>query len=169
MSPIIPVRLAKVLEFKLLPFSRKRESTLYLGIITMDPFTVTTGCIGLLAGVAQLSVQIATFVSSVKHARRDMDAVLRELASLSLCLGMLRDNSRNITYPDGFRDNLMNVLENCNSVTNEMEAMLLKLSSTNLGRRLQWTFKEKGEMDRLRSSLESHKSALEIALDMTSL
>lgn len=168
MSLITPVRLAKVLELKLLPISRKRESTFYLSIITMDPFSVTTGCIGLLAAVTQLSVQITTFVSSVKHAHRDMDAVLRELTSLSLCLKMLRDNSRNITYPDGFRDNLTGVLGDCNSVTNEMKATLRKLSSANLGR-LQWTFKEKGEMDRLRSSLESHKSTLEIALEMTSL
>jgi hypothetical protein len=135
----------------------------------MEPFTVTTGCIALLAVVGQLSVQITTFVSSIKHARRDMDAVSRELASLSLCLEMLRDNSRNITYPNGFRDNLTGVLENCTSVTKEIEAMLRKLSSANLGRRLHWTFKEKGEIDRLRSSLESHKSTLEIALDMTSL
>ena len=130
---------------------------------------MTTGFVGLLAAAAQLSVQITTFVSSVKYAHRDMDALLRELSSLSWYLEILRDNSRNITYPNRFCDNLIGVLENCNSVTNEMAAKLRKLSSANLGRRLRWTLKNKSEMDRLRSSLESHKSALAIALGMTSL
>lgn len=42
----------------------------------MDPFSVSTACVGLPAAVGQMSVQIAQFVSGVREARRDMDAVL---------------------------------------------------------------------------------------------
>ena len=103
----------------------------------MDLFTVSTGCIGLLAGIAQLSTQISAFVSSVRDARRDMDAVSRELSSLSLCLGTLRDDSAKIEYPDGLRENLIAVLKNCDSVVKEMTALLEKLSGANLLRKLQ--------------------------------
>ena len=135
----------------------------------MDPFTVSTGCIGLIAGIAQLSAQISAFVSSVRDARRDMDAVSRELSSLSMCLSTLRDDSTEIEYPAGLRENLIGVLKHCDSVVKEMAALLRKLHSTNLLRKIQWTINGKDDMNRLRSSLESHKSALEIALDMTSL
>jgi hypothetical protein len=131
----------------------------------MDPISVSTGCIGLLTGITKLSAQIAVFVSAVRDARRDMDAVSRELSSLSLCLGTLRDDSAGIEYPDGLRDNLIAVLKNCDSVITEMTAMLEKLSTTNVLRKIQWTITEKDNMNKLRSSLESHKSALEIALD----
>ena len=135
----------------------------------MDPLSITTGCISLLTGISKLSVDISSFVSSVRNARKDMDAVSRELTSLSLCVQTLRDDSSKTTYLDGLRDNILAVLKNCDAVTGEIKALLDRLSSANALRRLQWTATGRGEMNKLRSSLESHKSALEIAVDMTSL
>jgi hypothetical protein len=135
----------------------------------MDPFSLTAGYLGLLAGIAQLTAQITVFVSSVRDARRDMDAVSRELSSLSLCLGTLKDDSAKVEYPDGLRENLIVVLKNCDWVVKDMTQLLEKLSSANLKSKIQWTISGKDDMNRLRSSLESHKSALEIALDMTNL
>lgn len=74
-----------------------------------------------------------------------------------------------LKYPDGFQENLLTVLKNCDTVTAEMTALLDKLSSANLLRKVQWTAMGRDDMNKLRSSLESHKSALEIGLDMTSL
>jgi hypothetical protein len=135
----------------------------------MDPFTLSTACVGLLAGVAQLSVQINQFVSSVREAHSDMDAVLQELNSLSLCLEALRDDSACIRYPQTLRNNLIAVLRNCDHVTGDMQNLLHKLSSRHLGRRIQWSATGRDEMNKLRSSLETHKSALVIALEMTTL
>lgn len=86
----------------------------------MDPFSVSTACVGLLAAVAQLTVQITTFVSGVREARRDMDAVSRELSSLALCLQTLRVDSIKIQFPDGLKQTLVAVLGNCDSVAQQM-------------------------------------------------
>ena len=58
---------------------------------------------------------------------------------------------------------------NCDGVTNSMSELLEKMSSGSLGRRIQWTALKKDEMEKLMSSLEAHKSALDIALDMTAM
>lgn len=135
----------------------------------MEPLSIATGCASLLTAVSKLTIQISTFVASVRDARKDMAAVSGELSSLSLCLETSRDDSMRIDYPDGFRENLLTVLKNCDTVTAEMTALLYKLSSANLLRKVQWTAMGRNDMNRLRSSLESHKSALEIGLHMTSL
>ena len=135
----------------------------------MDPFTVSTACVGLLAAVARLSTQIAQFVSGVREARRDMDSVSRELSSLALCLETLRDDSTKIQYPDGLRQTLVVVLGNCDTVTQQMHTLLEKMSSKNLGRRAQWVATGRDDMNRLRSSLEAYKSALDIALEVTAM
>jgi hypothetical protein len=135
----------------------------------MDPISITSGCVGLLTGVAHLTSQITSFVSSVRDARKDMAAVSGELVSLSLCLETLRDDSMKIKYPEAFNENLLTVLKNCDTVTTEMTTLLGKLSSANLMRKIQWSAMGRDDMNKLRSSLESHKSALEIGLDMTSL
>jgi hypothetical protein len=79
----------------------------------MDPFSVSTACIGLLAAVAQLKIQSTGFISDVREVRRDMDAVGRELVSLSIRLQTLRDDSGKIRYPEGVRENLLAVIKNC--------------------------------------------------------
>ena len=135
----------------------------------MEPFSIASGCVGLLAGVADLTIQISGFVSSIRDARRDMELVSAELVSLSLCLAILRDDSMKIQYPAGLQENLLTVLKNCDAVTTEITKLLSKLSSANLMRKIQWAAMGRDDMNKLRSSLESHKSALEIGLDMTSL
>lgn len=135
----------------------------------MEPLSIATGCASLLTAVSKLTIQISTFVASVRDARKDMAAVSGELSSLSLCLETSRDDSMRIDYPDGFRENLLTVLKNCDTVTAEMTALLYKLSSANLLRKVQWTAMGRNDMNRLRSSLESQNSALEVGLHMTSL
>jgi hypothetical protein len=48
----------------------------------MDPFSITVGCVGLTGGIANLSSHIAQFVSEVRSARKDMEAVSSALSSL---------------------------------------------------------------------------------------
>jgi hypothetical protein len=51
----------------------------------------------------------------------------------------------------------------------DMTILLDKLLSANMLRKTQWTVSGKDDVNKLRSSPESHKSALEIALDIISL
>jgi hypothetical protein len=89
-----------------------------------------------------------------------MDAVQRELASLSLCLEALRIDcsSRLVDFPEAIRGNLTQALINCDVITQQINELLNKLSSGRLGRRIQWSFNSRDDMAKLRSSLEAHKS-----------
>ena len=135
----------------------------------MDPLSISTACVSLIATLGRIFPQIVSFVSDVRNARRDMDAVSRELHSLSLSLEYLRDDSIKIGYPEGSHQTLITVLGNCGHVVNEIEALLNKMASGNVGRRMQWTIYGRDDMNRLRSRLEAHKSAIDIALDMVSI
>jgi len=135
----------------------------------MDPLSITTACVSLLSGITNLSKHISVFISEVRDARKDMDAVSRELTSLALCLELLRDDSTTINYSEGFRKDLIGVLQSCDFITHQMKAILRKLSSGNVGRRIQWSLSSREEMNNLRSSLEAHKSAIEIALTLGSI
>lgn len=98
-----------------------------------------------------------------------MDAVSRELTSLKLCLESLRDDARNDILPKEIQQNISAIVRNCDRVAKEIADLLQKLSSANLGRRMQWTLSAREEVDKLRQSLESHKSAIAIALDMSAM
>jgi Fungal N-terminal domain of STAND proteins len=135
----------------------------------MDPLSISTACVSLIATLGRILPQIVSFVSDVRDARRDMDAVSRELHSLSLSLENLRDDSTKIKYPEGSRRTLITVLGNCDHVTKEIEALLNKMASGNIGRRMQWTIYGRDDMNKLRSRLEAYKSAIDIALDMVSM
>jgi Fungal N-terminal domain of STAND proteins len=154
-------RLPRVPEAHPSPAGRTQCNLLHFSS-TMDPFTVSTACVGLLAAVAQLTGQLTGFVSAVRESVRDLRAVNRELASLSLCLEALRDDSNSMEYPSGLEQNLLAVLENCDVVTKQMVALIQKMSSGSVGRRVQWAAFGRDDMNKLRSSLEAHKSALDI-------
>ena len=130
----------------------------------MDPFSIAATCVGAVETVGKLSIQISEFVSSVRAARRNLEAVSRELASLSICLVFLRDDSQNVTFADG----LCETVKSCDQVANEISEILEELQRSSLAR-VQWTIAKRDTINKLRSSLESHKACIDIALDMASL
>ena len=135
----------------------------------MDPLSITAACSGLLGAVTNLSIQITKFVSSVRDAWRDIDAVSRELTSLALCLETLRDDSLTNEFHNNISGNLLSVLVNCKVVVKDIADLLARLQASVSGGRVQWPLSGRDEVNRLRSSLESHKSALEIALELMTL
>jgi hypothetical protein len=137
----------------------------------LDPLTTATSCISLINGITSLTLHIAAFVNDVRGARKDMDLISRELTSLSLCLGTLRTDcqSDRVDYPDASRKGIEQALLNIDVLTQQVKDMLQKQSSARLGQRIQWTAQSRDTVDRLRSSLETQKSALEIALQCGSL
>ena len=55
------------------------------------------------------------------------------------------------------------------SVVAEIELTLNRQSGSRLAKAARWTAVGQGNISKLRSSLEAHKSALDIALDMVTL
>ncbi|KAJ9661665.1 hypothetical protein H2198_001841 [Neophaeococcomyces mojaviensis] len=137
----------------------------------MDPISIACGAVSLTAGISTLLMRISLFVTEVRSARKDMDAVTRELMSLQLCLEALRDDEqqRHIAYPQDMRNSINNILVNIELVFDEMRKLLVKLSSCRMNRRVQWALLEQQEMNKLRSSLEANKMALEVALTVNTI
>lgn len=135
----------------------------------MDPLSIATACTGLINTIGPLAFKIKAFVRTVQDAGDDMNAMFCELDSLSLCLRTLRDTSTNINYPETLHLDLLAIVGHCDVVTKQMGRLLDELSSQSLRRRIQWSLAGKDQMEHLRSSLESHKSALTLALSMTTM
>ena len=132
----------------------------------MDPISLVTACIGTLAGVAQLTAQINSLTSGFADAKRDLGHVSRELVSIGVCLEALREAPFKDDLPASLLRKLVAVVTNCETVCSEIAALLKKLASGSMLQRLSWTFKQRERADRLRGSLEAHKSALDIALEL---
>lgn len=137
----------------------------------MDPLSITASCAALLSSISKLSIQLSTFALEIRDARKDIEAVQRELSSMKLCLEMLHNDviNSNFDYPFSLQKKLVDIVHNADSVAVEISQMLRKMSSTSIGRKIQWSLMVRSEMDKLKSNLESHKSAIEIALDMVSM
>lgn len=99
-------------------------------VIGMDPLTIASACIGAISTIGKLSIQVTGFVSSVREARKDMEAVSRELTSLSMCLATLRDDSQTVNFPETLRE----VVCNCDRIPNEMAPVLQKLNTGKVAR-----------------------------------
>lgn len=130
----------------------------------MDPVSITSACVGVTSGITQLLLRINSFVRDVRRARKDIDAIARELISLQLSLEALRDERQTAALPDNLRRQIMEVLLRCDAVVQQINDKLLKVQQGLLGRRIQWSLTDKNETNSLRSTLESYKSALNITL-----
>ena len=140
----------------------------------MDPLSITTGCITLVATITKLTVQINGFVREVRGARSDLDAVSRELHSLTTVLEMLAHDTGDTTrsaFPPSLAQQITGIVKNCGGVVSQIEASLEKHGgeSARLKKGVQWSWGGKPDMEQLRSSLETHKSALDIALQMVEM
>jgi hypothetical protein len=59
-----------------------------------DPLTIVIGCSSLISNIRKLFQEIYSFVSKVRDAHGDLDAVLKKnLAPLSLCVEKLHNDA----------------------------------------------------------------------------
>jgi hypothetical protein len=138
----------------------------------MDPFSLTAGCVGLVTAITQLSGSILTFISGVRSARADLDSVSRELLSLKTVLELLQIDLADdaiVKLPDTLQRQVSGIITNCAGVVRGIQIILEKHEGRGVQKAAQWTLSGRADVDKLRISLEAHKSALEIALDMIQL
>jgi hypothetical protein len=139
----------------------------------MDPISISASCVGLVATIAKTSIAVTSFVRDVRDARRDLDAVSRELSSLTTILELLAEDTtdkKGQLLPASLQAQITGILTNCDDVVVEIEDGLVKHKKSKLGRRGYWTIGGgQGDMSKLRATLEAHKSALEIALEMLAM
>ncbi|KAH7086331.1 hypothetical protein FB567DRAFT_68108 [Paraphoma chrysanthemicola] len=139
----------------------------------MDPLSITTACVGLVANIGRCSVAITIFVRELRDARGDLAMISNELSSLEMVLVLLRDDfarTSSYTLPATLIKHLGAILKNCDEAVAEIETSLAKHRSSRLGVGGHWTLGGgKDDMHKYRSNLEAHKSALELALDVVNM
>ncbi|KAJ2906275.1 uncharacterized protein MKZ38_002354 [Zalerion maritima] len=135
----------------------------------MDPFSIATGCVGLASAVTKVSIVLGTFVRDVRESRSDVDSVARELLSLKTVLELLADDVGRLNVPPNLAEQISGVICHCTDVIRDLERCIERYNETKVKGKLTWATTGKGDMARLRSALEAHKSTLGISLDMLSL
>lgn len=138
----------------------------------MDPLSITGTCIALVTTISKISIQISGFVREVRDARGDLDGVSRELTSLKSVIEILSEDAENSIhggFPETLVRQIYGILANCNDVLGQIEVSLQKYAGGSVTRGVKWSLSGRDDMIKLRSSLEAHKSALDIALDMVAM
>jgi hypothetical protein len=136
----------------------------------MDPLSITVACVSLTTSIAKTSTSVTLFVRAVRAARSDLDGVSRELASLTTLLGILAEDAKDIdNFPDTLRKHITGILANCELVLVEVQRLVAKYDKPGVVAGSKWVLAGHEDVARLQLSLEAHKSALEIALEMVTL
>jgi hypothetical protein len=138
----------------------------------MDSLSITATCIGLVATIVKTSVTVTGIVRDVREARSDLNGISRELLSLKTVLELVVDkvsSSGHESLPETLEKQIVGIATNCGGVVTEIEETLKKYEGTRVTKAAKWVAMRKGDMAKLRLSLEAHKSALEIALDFLNL
>ncbi|CAO2652988.1 Nn.00g023990.m01.CDS01 [Neocucurbitaria sp. VM-36] len=136
----------------------------------MDPLSITAACVSLIATITKTSISVSTFVRTVRAARSDLDAVSRELASLKTLLELIAEDAADVgTFPDTLRKHISGILSNCGLVLVEVQRLIDKYHGPGVIKGSKWAVVGSEDVGKLILSLEAHKSALEIALEMVTL
>ncbi|CAF3626735.1 unnamed protein product [Fusarium graminearum] len=137
----------------------------------MDPLSIATGCASLVTTIGGLTLSINSFVRNCREARSDLDSVSRELHSLETVLELIEEDAKDDTkpFPETIQRHVSGIVTNCGSVVVEIQTCITKYGDGNVRSKAAWVLNGQGDMGKLRSSLEAHKSALELALDMLTL
>ena len=138
-----------------------------------DPLGITASCLALLTAVANTSKVVTGFIRDVREARGDLDAVSRELSSLTTILELLKEDVTDGdggSIPNTLQIQIKGILVNCESVVSDIESKLGKHGKSKTKKITYWTLGGgKDEVTKLRSTLEAHKTALDIALDLLAM
>jgi hypothetical protein len=141
----------------------------------MDPLSITAGCVALTATATKLAETITRFVRDVRAARGDLDAVSRELGSLQLILLTLEDefqddgSRQSVDIPDTLRKQIHDMVGNCQAVLKDIDNLLEQQKSSRIGEASKWTLTGRADVRKLQVSLEAHRSALDIALELVNV
>ncbi|KAK4446148.1 putative group protein, partial [Podospora aff. communis PSN243] len=136
----------------------------------MDPLSITTACVGLLGAVGGTSTKIVTFIRGCRDAQADLACVLEELSQLQLVIELLRDDddiNNNHVFPEPLRSRVSDLLSNCLAILGNIDTVLNKYTGT--AGAAKWVMFGKDDIVVLRTSLETHRGALSLMLDLLSI
>jgi hypothetical protein len=132
-----------------------------------DPFSLTAGCIGLLATLAGASIKLNDLRNDFVEAKAEIDSLLRELNDITHVLMRLRNSQNNLKLPGGLTRDLSGVLKNCERTAQDAEVLLLT-SAMKRFRGFSWAITGKKEFLQTCRGLEAHKATLNIIVTLSS-
>jgi hypothetical protein len=137
-----------------------------------DPLSVAVSCVSLASGITKAAVSITAFVKDVRGARSDLDAVSRELGSLQTLLELLAEDASEASenpFPTTLQKQISGIITNCTDVVRQIEELVEKHQGNRVARGTMWATGGQADMLKLKATLEAHKSALELGLEMVAL
>ncbi|KAE8854445.1 hypothetical protein PTNB29_09801 [Pyrenophora teres f. teres] len=138
----------------------------------MDPLSITVSCVTLVTAVSRVTYSLTGFIREWRDASSDLRIISQELSSMQIVIGNLRNTfaTKESTLPPNLKEQILGILKSCLQVVGGIEASLLKHANSRLGKGGYWALGGgKEDMAKYRSSLEAHKSALEITLELVSI
>ncbi|KAK3386713.1 hypothetical protein B0H63DRAFT_139861 [Podospora didyma] len=139
----------------------------------MDPFSITAGCVGILAAVGETSISIINFIRDVRDAREDLLATSRQLAELSITINLIRDDHTtdggNVTkfIPASINAQTTTVIKSCHEVLDEIDALLDKYRRRRLPTSWTWASTGKKEIAGLNKQLDAHMRTLVMVIELS--
>ncbi|KAI0905446.1 Rho GTPase activation protein [Ustulina deusta] len=133
----------------------------------MDSMSIAADCVALDGRIAKLISALTGFVRHVREARSDIDTVSRELHSLQTVLGLLREDAA--LFPPELAEHTPAIIEHCSSVIDKIDVYVSILDDPELSKqqkRTQWLHMGMKEAASFRTTLEAHKAAIGLALDI---
>jgi hypothetical protein len=138
----------------------------------MDPLSIATGCLSLIATISRTSILIASFVKDCRAARHDLDDISRELTSVQSVLSLLKDDiatANDQAIPETLRGQINSIISNCSRVLKELDELLQRHEGERMHQAACWATTGKRDAAKLRGTIEAHKGALNLALDLLTL
>ncbi|SPO00278.1 uncharacterized protein DNG_03123 [Cephalotrichum gorgonifer] len=138
----------------------------------MDPLSIATSSFAIAGAVARATIAVVQFSHEAKAAAEDLEAVSRELHALSTILHPLTrslSGAPDGSVPEEFREQLRSSLEGCCLVVSQIEDSVKKYQRDGAWTRTKWVMFGRGDMEKLRRSLEAYKMALGLGIHVVSM
>lgn len=136
----------------------------------MDPLSITSACIGLLAAVTKTTLAVTNFTRDCREARSDLTSITGELSQLNLVLELLRDEtavSDDQIIPESLQTHILSTINSCSAAVSKINTILDKhAGKTGV---LKWATFGKNEVAGLRTSLEAYRGSLSLVLELVSV
>ncbi|KAH8162263.1 hypothetical protein CIB48_g5980 [Xylaria polymorpha] len=133
----------------------------------MDSPSTAADCVALDSKITKLLSTLAGFVRHVREARSDIDDVSRELHSLQTVLDLLKEDAA--FFPPDLAEHTPAIIEQCSRVIDKLNESVSVFDSPQLSKqekRTQWLGVGRIEAASFRTTLEAHKAAIGLVLDL---
>lgn len=131
--------------------------------------SINTGCFAASNAITKTVPSLRSFIREVREARAELDAVLAEINSLEGVLEILKDDAS--AFPLDLARRTPPLLEHCTSIIQQIEGYMHVCNGLGLTKRdkkFRW-MAIKGDMEKLRLTLEGYKSVLALVTDLVGM